>query len=293
MAAAGAFGVEGVDGAALEGGDGVLDEAGFVQRVGVDHHLDIETIRHGQAVVDRGGSGAPVLVQLQTGRPGAQHFLQRLRLRGVALAGEGEVDGQPLGRLQHARQVPGTGRAGGGRGSGGRAGAAAHQCGDARGDGVIHLLRTDEMNMRVDPARGQDLAFAGDDLGAGTDDDIDSGLDVRIAGLADGGDAAVGHGDVGFDDAPMVDDQRVGDDGVDRALRLRRLRLAHAVADDLAAAELHFLPVASEIFLHLNDQVGVRQTHAVPGGGAEHVGIGGAGDAGHQVSAPMTSPRKP
>src|SRR6185295_12818841 len=42
MAAAGALGVEGVDGAALEGGDGVLDEAGFVQSVGVDHDLDIE-----------------------------------------------------------------------------------------------------------------------------------------------------------------------------------------------------------------------------------------------------------
>ena len=39
MAAARAFGVEGMDGAALEGGDRVLDEAGFVERIGVDHHL--------------------------------------------------------------------------------------------------------------------------------------------------------------------------------------------------------------------------------------------------------------
>jgi hypothetical protein len=36
VAAAGALGVVGVDGAALDGGDRVLDEAGLVQRVGVD-----------------------------------------------------------------------------------------------------------------------------------------------------------------------------------------------------------------------------------------------------------------
>ena len=47
---------------------------------------------------------------------------------------------------------------------------------------------------------------------------VDARLDVGIAGLADGGDAAVLDADVGLDDAPVVDDQRVGDDGVDRAL---------------------------------------------------------------------------
>ena len=30
-----------------------------------------------------------------------------------------------------------------------------------------------------------------------------------------------GDADIGLDDAPVVDDQRVGDDGIDRALRLR------------------------------------------------------------------------
>ena len=41
MAAAGAFGVEGMDGAALERRDGILDKAEFVQRVRMDHHLDV------------------------------------------------------------------------------------------------------------------------------------------------------------------------------------------------------------------------------------------------------------
>ena len=67
-------------------------------------------------------------------------------------------------------------------------------------------------------AGGEDLALAGDRLGARPDDDVDAGLDVGVAGLADAGDLAVLDADIGLDDAPVVDDQRVGDDGVDGAL---------------------------------------------------------------------------
>ena len=50
---------------------------------------------------------------------------------------------------------------------------------------LLDLLRADEMDVGVDAAGGDDLAFAGDDLGARADDDVDVRLDVRIAGLAD------------------------------------------------------------------------------------------------------------
>ena len=79
MAAAGAFGVEGVDGAALERRDGVLDEAGFVQRVGMDHHLHVVIVGDREAAVDRRRRGAPVLVQLQRAGAGVDHLLQRGR----------------------------------------------------------------------------------------------------------------------------------------------------------------------------------------------------------------------
>ena len=49
--------------------------------------------------------------------------------------------------------------------------------------------------------------------------------------------------------------------------------LAHAVADHLAAAELHLLAVGGEILLDLDDEIGVGEPHAVAGGRAEHVGI--------------------
>ena len=49
--------------------------------------------------------------------------------------------------------------------------------------------------------------------------------------------------DVGLHDAPPVDDQRVGDDQCPPHVSPRSLILAHAVADGLAAAELHLLAV--------------------------------------------------
>ena len=134
------------------------------------------------------------------------------------------------------------------------------------------------MNMRIEAAGGEDFSFARDHLGAGADDDGDVRLDVGIAGLADRGDAAVLQADVGLDDAPVIDDQRVGDDGIDRAFLVGDLRLPHAVADHLAAAELHLLAVGREILFDLDDQIRVGEPDAVTGGGPEHVDIGAALD---------------
>ena len=134
------------------------------------------------------------------------------------------------------------------------------------------------IHRMLEAARGDDLAFACDHFGAGADDDVDAGLDVRVACFADARDTAAGDADIGFDDAPVVEDQRVGDHSVDGTLRTRGLRLTHAVADDLAAAEFHFLAVDREILLDLDDQLGIGKPHLVADGRAEHVGIGSAGN---------------
>src|SRR5882757_4950353 len=119
------------------------------------------------------------------------------------------------------------------------------------------------------------IGKAGNDVGAGTDDDGDARLDVGIAGLADGADVAFLDGDVGLHDPPVVDDQRIGDDGVGRALLVGDLGLPHAVADHLAAAEFHLLAIDREILFDLDDQIRVGQPHPIAGGGPEHVGIDG------------------
>ena len=65
VAAAGSFGVEAVDRPALHRGDRVGEEAGLVQRVGVDGDLDVVLVGYREARVDDRGRGAPVFVQLE------------------------------------------------------------------------------------------------------------------------------------------------------------------------------------------------------------------------------------
>ena len=125
----------------------------------------------------------------------------------------------------------------------------------------------------VDAAGGDDAAFAGDRLGARADDDVDAGLDIGIAGFADAADAAVQYADIGFDDPPMVDDHGIGDDGVDRPIGARRLALAHAVANHLAAAELDLLAIDRAVAFDLDNEFGVGKPHPVAGRRPEHRGI--------------------
>src|SRR6266851_7586513 len=125
-------------------------------------------------------------------------------------------------------------------------------------------------------AGGNDAAFAGDRLGSRPDDDVDPGLNVGIAGLADAADPAVADADIGFDDAPVVEDHGIGDDGIDRTLGAGRLPLPHAVADHLAAAELDLLAIDRAVALDLDDELGIGQPQPIPGRRAEHRGIGAA-----------------
>ena len=58
-------------------------------------------------------------------------------------------------------------------------------------------------------------------------DDVDTRLRIRIARLADRRDPAIPQPDVGLDRwPPVIDDQRVGDHGVDGAVRAGHLRLS-------------------------------------------------------------------
>ena len=296
MSTTGALGVIGVDGALGHRGQRVLDEAGLVQGIGVDCDLDIEVFRHGQAVVDRRRCGAPVLVQLEPDSAGRDLLRQRPGPRGVALAEESQVHRQRVGRLQHALDIPRPWRAGRRIGPGGRAGAAAEHRGDARHQGIVDLLRTDEMDVRINAAGGQDLALTGNSLGARADHDVDAGLYVRVAGLADADDAAVLDPDVGLDHAPVIEDEGIRDHHVGDPQR-RLLALPHAVADHLASAEFNLVAVHGAVFLDLDDQFGVRQPHPVTRRGPVHLRVGLPAYRCHRPllpsSGPMTWPLNP
>ena len=195
------------------------------------------------------------------------------RLTDIALAEEADIHRKCVGRPQHLAHVKDTWRHRRGAGARCRPGATAEHRGDATGQRFFNLLRTDEVDVRVNATRGNDHAFAGDHFGGRTNRHGHVGLHVRIAALADPPYAAIFETDVGLDDAePSVDDQRVGDDGVCH-FRRGQLRLAHAVANNFSAAKFNFFAVSGEITFDFNKQIGVSETNAVAGGWAVHLGI--------------------
>src|SRR5258708_38276830 len=138
---ASALGVIGVDRAPSDGRDGIFDESGLVDGVGVDRNLHIILVSNAQTGINCRWSGPPVLVQFQPTGAGAQLLGQRLARCRITLAKKTEVDGPVFGRLQHTREVPRAGRAGCGVGSGSWPGPTPEHGGYPVSNGFIDLLR--------------------------------------------------------------------------------------------------------------------------------------------------------
>ena len=104
---------------------------------------------------------------------------------------------------------------------------------------------------------------------------VDAVHDLRVAGLADAGDAAVLDPDVALDDPEhRVDHEHVRDHEVERALRGgdRAVR-AEPVAQRLAAAEHALVAGHEQVALDLRPQVGVAEPHPVARRRAEQLGV--------------------
>ena len=231
-----------------------------------------------EAVVDRGRRRAPVLVQLQADRAGLD-LLARAARAGSRCPCRG------------SRGSSGTPR---------RPGACAAMC---HGPGVQVVAKvpvagpvpppiivvTPDISassiccgqmkwMCVSmPPGGDDQAFARDHFGARRRSTIvDARLDVGIARLADACDPAVLDADVGLDDAPVIEDQRVGDH------ECRRPSAARAGSGPCrrgSPCRRRTSPPRRrrcESLLDLDDELGVGEPHAVARGRPEHLGVGAA-----------------
>ena len=147
------------------------------------------------------------------------------------------------------------------------------------------------MDMRVDPTRGDDAAFRREHFSTRADDHrvglaggririggAKSRLDAGITRMTDADDAAALHADVGLDDAEdRVENQCVRDDEVERLGVGSRRGLAHAIADYLAAAELHLVTIAAdasdEVGFNFGEEVRIAEAHAVTDGRSVHLGV--------------------
>ena len=220
-------------------------------------------------------------MQLQAAGSCPHLFDKRFGGAGVSLSEKSEVHRPRVGGLQHPRQVPRPGRASGGGGSRSGPRAAADHGGDAVRKRLIDLLRRNEMDVAVDAARGHDHVLARDHLGRGPDHQfrIDALHRIRVSSLAHFDDASVANSDVGLHDAPMIDDERVGDHQIQGALSAGRSRtLPHAVANDLAASESDLVAISREVLLDFNDQFGIGQPHAIASGRSKQVRVGFPGN---------------
>ena len=232
-----------------------------------------------QAGVDRGGSGAPVLVQLESRRAGrAAAPTAPPRETVLPLPSNSDIDRPVVGGLEHPREVPRARRDGRRLRALGRAGAAADDRGDARAERLVRAScgqmkctwQSTAPAVRILPLPGEDLGRRADhQIG------VDAVHRVGVAGLADADDAPVADADVGLDDAPVVEDDRAGDDEVGRALGPGRAGLAHRLADDLAAAEHDLVAGRAQRDrpLDLDEQVGVGQADAIADGGSVQLGV--------------------
>ena len=106
---------------------------------------------------------------------------------------------------------------------------------------------------------------------------IDAVHRVGVAGLADADDAAVAHADVGLDHAPVVEDQRAGDDQIGRALPAARCGRDWPIDSriTLPPPNTASSPPAHRSSLDLDQQVGVGQADAVAGGRAVQPPVAG------------------
>ena len=258
MAAAGALGVIHVNGAAADRFQRILDEAEFVQRVGMDLHLKIEIVGDREAGVDRRRHRSPVLVQLQADAAGFELLDQRTRARcELPRPRKPKFIGQCFGGLQHFSDVEGTA---GIDADGDRPERAADHGGDSARQRVLDKSRAVEMDVNVDRAGrcDQPLAIA-HRRAAGNDQAwIDAVHDGGIAGLAEADDAAVSDAEVALDDPEHgIDDDDIAEQEIQRALRAGDPGHADAVAKRLAAAVQAFVAVDRVVPLDDRGQRGV------------------------------------
>mmetsp|Transcript_11609 Transcript_11609/g.54024 ORF Transcript_11609/g.54024 Transcript_11609/m.54024 type:complete len:397 (-) Transcript_11609:22-1212(-) len=280
VSAAGALAVVGVNGPALESLDGFLHAARLVEGIGVDGDGHVVGLGDGEAVIDGGRGGTPVLVELHADSAGVDDVLQTLGFGGVPFAGEREIERQGIRSLQHHLHVVGRRSARRGAGSGRRSGPAAEQRGETAGDSLGGDLRADEVYVGVEAAGGEDAALARDCLRVHAHHHAwrHALHDVGVTSLAYARDHTVLDPHVRLVYASVVDDERVGDDGVERDGCVDAALLTHTLPQSLTASELALVAVHAQVLLHRDPQVGIAKTNLVPNGRAVHGGVLGAGD---------------
>src|SRR5580704_659236 len=132
----------------------------------------------------------------------------------VALTEDPEIQWKGISRLKHPPNMPRARRTGCGIRTRRGSSASTHHRGHTGKQRFRDLLRADEMDVDIDAASSDDLSFACDRFRARSDDNSYIRLNIGISCLADCLNMAIFNGDIRFYDSPVVENQRVGNDGI-------------------------------------------------------------------------------
>ena len=246
VTAAGALDVVGVDGPAGDRRDGVLELGRLVEAVGVERHGHVGPVGEGEGPVDELGECPVVLVDLEPDGTGLDERLETAVVLGPGPGLEADVERPGLEGHEPpehlARRLLEAGRDE-------RRRPGRERRGQER--------RRDQVDVRVDDARGGDQPVAHDRVGVRPDRQVDPVADVRVAGPPDPDDPAVLDPDVGLDDADRgIDDDGAGDDDVELGRPAGPVVLGHPAAQVLGVAPQRL--VARVVGVALDSQPEVR-----------------------------------
>src|SRR5215813_2560416 len=119
------------------------------------------------------------------------------------------------------------------------------------------------MDVCIDATGSNNLSFARDHLGSWSDDYADVRLHIGIPGFADCGNASVLNRDIGFHNAPVIQNERVRDHRINCAITAGTLRLTHAVTDYFPTSELNLFAVDRDALLHLDYEASVCKSQLI------------------------------
>ncbi len=132
------------------------------------------------------------------------------------------------------------------------------------------------MYVGINAASGHYFAFTCDYFSRRANNGIYPGLNIGIARFTYREYSPILKANVSFDYPPVVQDEGIGDDGINRPFPPGYLGLTHAITDNLTPTELDLLAIETAICFHLYEKLRISQSDLVSSCWPEHVGVGPA-----------------
>lgn len=237
--------------------------------------MKVEMIGKRKEIVDRRRCEKKVIMKFKEEGEGEKNLLKWEGKRGIEIEEKKDINRKEIEGMDKKGDVKGERSEGGGKSEMRGEGEEEKNEGDERIKRIIKMLRRDEMEMGIDEERGEDIELERDDISEGEDDDRDEGMSIGIEWIEDEGDEKVEKKDIRIVDEDMVEDKRIGDEGVNRELGEGKMDMENKVEDKIEEEEIKLIEIGGEVEIELDDEISIGKEKIVEKGGEENLRIGG------------------